>query len=261
MVSKKWIQAYVTKRRERVLKNFGDICLSPDPEAVHDLRVEAKKIKAIAPLLAPAEDRNFLKPIKPLIRKTATIREAELHLQTLLEYELADQRLQQELEANIQNSYGLIHAGQKQYKRAIKTVLKRFDRAAGPLKDSAVENYSAFMVDQLTWHFLWPLDKEQLHLARAKAKSLMYTIRMLPDKLQKKSNLNLSYLDQVQEQIGLWHDLNLTLALLVQKQLTKEPAFKKISEKEAGLFEEVKNAVHYFDKKVMTVHSIFYANK
>jgi CHAD domain-containing protein len=254
MVSKKRIRTYFAKRWNKLFKNFRAIQQSPDADSVHDLRVEAKKLKAFSALLNQANGRAghlSIKQMKPLIRQTGVIREAELHLKTLYEYEFGSNGLEQEQKECIKNGYALLHNNGNTYKAGIKAVKKRFSKPVRTLKNKEVRNYIDSIIDQLILHFLWPIDTEQLHEARTKIKNLVYIVEMLPQKLQVKININIKYLDPLQELIGQWHDLNLTLHLLQNKNLDKDPSFTAMKAQEVALLEQIKKEVEYFAGKVV----------
>jgi CHAD domain-containing protein len=253
MVSKKRIQTYFAKRWKKLFKNFRAIRQSPDSDSVHDLRIESKKLKAIAALLNQTNGGAVhlsIKQMKPLIRQTGTIREAELHLKTLYEHEFGRNGLEQEQKDCIKNGYALLHNNGNDYEAGIKAVKKRFTKSVCGVKNSEARNYIDTIVDQLILHFLWPIDIEQLHEARKKIKNLVYIIDLLPQKLQARINIKIKYLDQLQELIGQWHDLTLTLHLLQSTKLDKDPAFTAMKAKEAALLEQIKKEVEYFPGKV-----------
>jgi CHAD domain-containing protein len=254
MVSKKRIRTYYAKRWKKLSKNFRAVQQSPDSDSVHDLRVETKKLRAVAALLNQTNGRAgnlSIKQMKPLIRQTGAIREAELHLKTLYECEFGMNGLEKEQKDCIKNGYAIIHSKGNNFKAGIKAVKKKFTKPVHALKNKEVRNYVDSLVDQLIFHFLWPIDTEQLHESRTKIKNLIYIVDLLPKKLQKKININIKYLDQLQELIGQWHDLNLTLHLLLSKKLDKGPVYTMMKANETALLEQVKKEAEYFASKVI----------
>jgi len=234
------------------LKNLAILSMSRDPEAINELRLEVKKIKAIATLLKQSgKNKDFsTRLLKPLMHDSGIIRLAELNLKILRDHEFRNVNLEREQNGIIENGYVQISVKSEEYKEAVKTLEKKFEGSLFSLKNKEARNYFATIISELSIDFLWPIDKDRLHENRKKIKNLFYTIKVLPTRLKEKIGLNIKYLNQLQDDIGQWHDHSLTLALLCQHELNNEPVYFTISQKETELLEEIKKEVTFFDKKI-----------
>ena len=253
MVLKKKLQSYFNKRCKGILKNLALVSISKDTEAIHELRLEQKKIKAIASLLKQADkNKNFsTKVLKPMVKVTGIIRMAEMNLKILHDHEFTNLNLEREQNSIIENGYTLISGNTEEYKEAVRTLEKHFDQEVDDLKNNDAKNYFTTIISELSIDFLWPVDKDRLHENRKKIKNLIYAIKVLPPKLQENIGLNIKYLEQLQEGIGQWHDYKLTLDLLDQHELNNEPVYFTIRHKETELLVEIKKEVAFFDKKIV----------
>src|SRR5688572_28781740 len=103
MLRKKRLEGYVLRRCERIRNCLYGFCLGCDPEALHQLRVEVKKLKALAGLLQACTGRIGravrLDVVRPLYHHAACIRSAQVNLQMLKEYGLHEERFEQEQRA------------------------------------------------------------------------------------------------------------------------------------------------------------------
>jgi len=59
---------------------------------------------------------------------------------------------------------------------------------------------------------------EQLHDGRKMLKHLMYNEPMVHDELGKDMNINFTYIDELQDTLGQWHDNKLTLVFFSGKK-------------------------------------------
>src|SRR5688572_29448515 len=104
MIHKTRLKKYLAKRWKGMLESLSVLSTLPDPEAIHALRLHAKKVKAIE-LLSDIQRQHHSAPLKPIIQQAGTIRTAELNLQTLKGHTYSNPALEQELQASIKDGY------------------------------------------------------------------------------------------------------------------------------------------------------------
>src|SRR2546423_1104940 len=111
MVKEKRLKDYFNKRWQAILKNLDTLCTVSDSEALHDLRLNAKKVKGLTDLLKSSSKhpKNFsTKLIRPLFQQTGAIRIADLNLKTLKEYQFQNKNLELEQNSIIDRGYKLL---------------------------------------------------------------------------------------------------------------------------------------------------------
>ncbi len=249
MIRKKRLKEYLNTRWRGMIKNLSTLSVANDCEAIHDLRLHAKKIMTIAMLLNIYK-HNVFRPMKVIMQHAGNIRMAELNLQTLKDNDYHNPFLEKELEGIIEKGYILICIRNEKYKGDVRLLRKRYENSLTDVKDQMAIDFFTAIVEELGSAFLSQVGQEELHKNRKKMKYLLYAYRVLPRQLKTKISLNEKYLDELQEEIGLWHDLELTLALLDNKGLNNEIIYHKIKQKENEIFVKIKNEAKFFEERV-----------
>ncbi len=145
---------------------------------------------------------------------------AQLNLNLAEKYELADIEIIEMQNAVLDNH--LMEFRMKYYDNTEKLSrsLKRISREIAGIKEKDIKSFYKNQVNVLADLLSSPEMEEKLHECRKRIKNLIYTYRFMPSKLKEKVYLNVEYLDEIQEQIGEWHDLDETI-LLFEKNNTK----------------------------------------
>jgi CHAD domain-containing protein len=249
MIRKKRLKKYLNNKWSGMIKNLSTLSISNDREAIHELRLDGKKIMTIAVLLN-IHKSNLFKSLKMIMKHAGNIRMAELNLQTLKDNDYHAPGLTKELEAIIEKGYILICIKNENYKTDIRLLKRRYENSLIDVKDQMAIGFFTTSMDELGSAFLLQKEPEELHENRKKMKHLLYAYRLLPGKLKREINLDKKYLDQLQEEIGLWHDLELALTLLDNKGLNNEGIYCKIKQKQKEVLKKIRNETKIFKERV-----------
>jgi CHAD domain-containing protein len=251
MLRKKHLRHYFNGKWKNLAGISKKLEKGPDSDLIHDLRLQVKKIKAVTELLKSGgkHPKNFsVSEIKPMFKDAGTIRTAEMHLKQLKEAGLEHPDVRKELMAETINGYIKLIENQKKYLKDIRQTKKAFNKHIRSIKERKLKRYFLYAVGALALELQGTLHTEQLHEFRKNIKELLYVFKMLPQKLQRKINLNVPWLDQLQEAIGDWHDLDLTASFLKEKGFTSSPAFRQVNQKVLEKLKQIRTALSGFDK-------------
>jgi CHAD domain-containing protein len=257
MVKRKRLDKYLNKRWDTILDHLKTLKRNHDQDAVHDLRLNAKKIKALFNLLKKASHNRKAfssKKIKPLFKHAGNIRTADIHIKTLQENRLDYSCLIKEQRCIMEHEYEKLADNYKPYKKNITKLRKKYSKNLTSLKDKDVKSWYASNGNWLTLHFLWPVDGSSLHECRKRIKNLIYTIKVLPNSLRSELGLNIKYLDKLQEIIGLWHDIEISLNLIKEKDLTHLAGYKGLRCKQDKMLQCILKEIEFFNGKMMNIH-------
>ena len=213
MLSRRRQKKYLAKRNEewqQYLRAFVD---SHDPEALHQLRVTLKKLKALARFAAACSGENTLKDfngLKKMFKQAGLIRDARNHLQLLERFHPAPQGykdLQQqvhtaETEKFIRQS--------KRYRRQGGRACRRLIAGIQSIPDASIRDWYALQL--VSTGILLTGSSDDWHQARRQIKELLYVEKLLPSPLRTELHLDTQYLDILQDAIGQWHDAAIVVA-------------------------------------------------
>ncbi len=254
MVKKKQLNKFLHKRWNAIACSMNNICVETDKETLRQIRVNAKKIKALAQLLKACSKHNHsfsVKPLKDLFHHIGEIRTAQLNAAMVKEYELQSNGFEKEQDAIIQKESKVLCEKQKSYKQNIKKLERRFERKLSKIKDNDIIDYYSNNLQTLSFNFIPPIDPDILHDSRKVIKNLLFPLKVLPTPLVKKLNLNETYLDNLQDLIGQWHDAEVMLQLLSNKNSRNIDAEHNALEiRKNKLFDAIQHLTHSFGKKV-----------
>ena len=249
MIAKQRIKKYLDKRWKGMIESLTVLSTSADREAIHDLRLHAKKIRTIE-CLADVRKQHLTAPLKPLIQQSGEIRAAELNLKTFKDFSYNNPKLEMDLLSIIASGYAYISKNNEQYKAGIVSVSRKWEAQLGDVPERKIVAFFAMIIAELSAAFLWVIHERDLHESRKSIKHLLYAHRFLPKSMREKFDLDEEYLDGLQEQIGSWHDLEAAMLLLEQKGLKHEAVYTKIKKAKETLYEQIRRSAKSFRKKV-----------
>src|ERR1044071_5540829 len=98
MLKKKRLQKFLFKRCQKICDHLQVFCATNDPEELHQLRVEIKKINALIFLLHTCSPKRIeaYKFIKKIFRQAGRIRSSQVNLQMMAEYGLENASFEEE---------------------------------------------------------------------------------------------------------------------------------------------------------------------
>ncbi len=229
-----------------------------NPEELHKLRVEVKKLRALLLLHFDALDSGNLpqefKPVKTLFKDAAGVRTAHVNLQLLGKYNIPGETFRKAQEAALRKQSIKFRDNVGDHLDSLKPVKKFFLRKLKDVEDKPVQNMAVTQLDQLSALFS-TRGPEQLHECRKKLKNLLYIHSALDPTLAAKLKLRKLYLTKLQELIGTWHDI-LDAQLLLKKARSKDKALlSKLRAEQMRLEKQVFSLAKGFRGKVVRQRS------
>ena len=249
---------YFRKHRQVIEENLE---LSRDPldiEAIHNLRLSIKRMRVVAMLAEILSRGKFdmkqqLKDIRKLFRRAGRLRDMQVALQLLKEYD----------NDGLQSVIDHIEARELKQRRKYEEVLSGFDPgildrfeenliASTAGVDKKVMTHAGFtMLSDLEFdiHRIYHSSKEEkrLHRIRRRLKDINYLNNIFAESLPVADHLNISVekLRELGEVAGTWHDC-LTLESILGKAIAKDPdssdhivqVLKNVNLKKKGLHDE-----------------------
>jgi CHAD domain-containing protein len=191
MLKKKKQRKYLEKRNGEWEDNLRKFAGSQDAEALHQLRVALKKIKALAHFSRGCGGKKMVRDfagLKPMFKEAGVIRDA-------------DKTNQEELRTTTTRHF-VAHI--KQYRRQGKRAGKRLVSTVRAVPTSCIRDWYARQI--VSTGILLIATGDELHRARKQIKEMLYMEKILPDALRVELRLDTGYLDRLQEAIGEWHD-------------------------------------------------------
>ncbi len=207
------IKKYVNKRFKKLTDHLKGYRPLHDQEALHQIRVEIKKLKSIISLIHFSFPKfrghaNFV-PLRRIFRRAGEIRESEVLYKLQLAYEIdgvVDESIPKSAEAD-----QLIIAFQKDVPRFLKIVKNQKKNLANSCKKVSKDSHRAYLkrLKAELKPILFPrLRRKMLHKARKLVKEILHL-----EEFGGKSNKHL-FFSQAEKVIGQWHDKQVLLLLL-----------------------------------------------
>jgi CHAD domain-containing protein len=223
-------------------RNLDDYAKDQRSESLHRLRVDLKKVKAAYSFAEFVFKKKFsTTAIKPLFKDAGSIREIQVNVTLLNQFPQPPKRLMARLgtkekilsEAFVQN-YSV-------HRKSIKDFRKYYQLPKKVIDDKKMFKY----FDKMKNMQIEDDNAEELHRYRIRMKRMMHVYYMLPDKIQKKTNLDIDSIEKLQHQLGEWHDMHTAIHLLSGETVPKKAAeyIAKLIEQERLMFEHLKTSL------------------
>lgn len=253
MLSKEKMLDYCDKRWKGIGLQLNILNEAEDPEAIHSLRLEIKKIRALAVLLREIsgnEKQYSTKALRSVFQLAGRIRLAELNLKTLADFNFSQPALEQDERKLAALGFELIKARAEAFLEETESGKKQFTNSIRDIKNCELRSWFNKSFNDLSIFFLWPIQKEGLHEKRKNIKEVNTILKICPNSLVQELEPDQQYLDNLQELIGQWHDLSVFSNMLLSLGLTEDPGYACIKKKEKELFESVLGEATGFDLKI-----------
>lgn len=233
-----------------------DLSPDPDPETVHDLRTQTRKLEAMLHALSPegagrrnaAESHRVLKLLKPVRRAAGRVRDMDVligkasSLYAAAPSEGAARLLEHMAAIRIADARRLHRRVKRQRKKArssLKRLLRNLegarirDRKGGPARSTPSETLARRLEH-------WPrLTQENLHEFRKSVKELHYMLQLFPHQ----DDPRMTTYAKVKDTAGDWHDW-LELKCLAESVLNPTDDASMLREIRAILDEKLHTALN-----------------
>ncbi len=202
-------------------RHLSDFASNRQSESLHRLRVDLKKIKAAHAFAEYAFDRKFPSAkLKPLFKEAGAIREIQVHLSMLKQFPHPPKRLIAQLERSEKTLADSFIRNLSVHQSS----LNDFQKKCGLLKEKigfkTITKYFTDMQEAILKHD----DADGMHLYRIRIKRMMHVYHMLPEKIQRRTNLDIESIEELQQELGDWHDLHTAIHFLSAETIPKRAA-------------------------------------
>ena len=198
-----------------------------NPQSIHRIRLELKKIKSVYCLLDFCVRRfNYsreYKPLRKMFRKAGDIRDYDVLHQLYVRYKIRNysknisektNKKNKRMAAFSQNAEGYIMDAEKQERR-IKKYFKEFS-------SRDLEDYFLRIENKLSAKLFPQFREDDLHGLRKHCKEIIYLSEAGKDK---KQLVRIKLYDKLQDIIGQWHDKRVLIDSLLK---SKDDSYKKV---------------------------------
>jgi len=257
IMKKNHLNNYVNHQLDSIEQQLIIYALTKEPECLHQLRVDIKKIKAIYSFANAVFEKKYkLTKLKQLFDKAGVIREIQIHIQQIELLLTPPRKVIKELK---KKEASLILQFIKSLNQNLKIIYNFHKNSYLPNKlpnEKVIVRYFNKENKSATIK-LKNAERDELHKYRTKIKKLMYLYNFLPSKTQKKIEFNKVKVKRQQEQLGDWHDNYATINYLsrIKLPMTSSKHVLKLKEKEEKQFITISNKlikVQFDDKHTGT---------
>ena len=204
-----------------------------DEEIIHQLRVSLKKIKAVLLFLSthhPSKAKQIRKKVQLIFRAAGSIREPQLQLQWLKKKRYVHLITAALLEQKIAQDEELFLHQKEFFQKMLLSIRQDLLKQIQKVKPNAVTDYAIKLKEDLNEQ-AHHVVKDDWHEFRKLSKQLLYAQQWIneQDKLKVMTVLSYHTVDQLQEQIGMWHDMVDLQQWLLNEQffLSSDPTVKQ----------------------------------
>jgi CHAD domain-containing protein len=217
MLKRKRQQKYLIKRCEEMQRQLYAFAESGSQEALHKLRVGIKKIRAfkkMAKLYKGGDEVAIdMKAIKEIFHQAGIIREANINLQMIKEFNISQPAFSIEATRILEQEPGKFRLHTAHYNQQIRSTIKSLLKLLRPVRNSDIRHWFTRQLKKIAV-IVTASSTDQLHRTRKRIKNLVYVHGIIHKRLITTLALNITYLDQMQDAIGKWHDTAVALKLL-----------------------------------------------
>lgn len=213
MLTKKRQLRFLAEKEQQWLQELEVFNASRDEKALHRLRLELKKIRALVNLAKVRSGKRAAAQfagLKKMFREAGMIRDAGSQVRFLEERHLLSEEQKNRQATAIRMAGDIFAAHSHQYRKKGKKASKRLKTEMHAIRAGGVLRWYAAEI--IRTGLLLASTGDNLHEARKKIKAMLYVQKILPPDITKRIRLNTGYLDQLQEAIGQWHDAMVAVA-------------------------------------------------
>ncbi|WP_126246151.1 CHAD domain-containing protein [Chitinophaga rhizosphaerae] len=254
MLTQKRQYNYLIKRWLLIRRHLMAYAASGDPESLHRVRVEVKKLKAFLQFArsigrkknAPSQPRS----LKKMFRRAGMIRDAGIQLQLMQQFNLPDAAFRAGETQVIEQLSDAFREDFTYFDKSLRQTFRKLLGTLRPVRKHDVRHWLSRRLGAIAEMVASP-GSDQLHEARKVVKSLVYFLGMLPGRLKRQSKINISYLDQLQDAIGKWHDLEVTVSMLISRKVGDRNVIGRLEKAHDRAGAAVHALVTGFEQKVL----------
>lgn len=254
VVKKKEAQKELNKRFKKMYKPVKNFVETVDQDALHQFRVQVKKLKAMLILCsAESKNRNLLKdfkPVKKVFKKAGEIRNAHINLKLAEKYQLDDAAFKKQQQKALDESIEKFRSKAKKNLKSLKKAHFVLQNNLHRLHNKTIHSFYQEKLVAIDAFFSSPEFNDELHNTRKNIKLLLYNQKTAAKAIQNKIAFNADYLDNLQNAIGEWHDHNLAIETLAGTGKDESEAINDLKNSNADLENNILQESSSFMEKV-----------
>ena len=212
----KRLEDYTKSEINSLISHLRDYGRHGKSDALHKIRVDIKKLKAILAALNGSmkgfkAHKNFI-PLRNIFRKAGNIREPHVLARMLRKYKV-DETVDELTSGNVERSATSFKSDVPRYINVVKNRTKKLPAFSKHVRH---DDFSSYLIDKKkeVKSQLYPRPKMAIiHKVRKGIKELMYLSELEDDR--KRSEIK--FYDNIQDVIGRYHDKQVLLDLLKNK--------------------------------------------
>ncbi|MVT07808.1 CHAD domain-containing protein [Chitinophaga tropicalis] len=213
MLKRKRQRQYLLKRQLDIQHQLHDFAESGSQEALHKLRVEVKKIKAVIKLYKGRKTAIELKSVREMFHHAGMIREAGINLQIVKQFHISYPAFTANAKRIIQKESERFRLDMAHYDKQIRSMIKSLTKLLHPIRNSDINDWVTRQLRKIA-AIVTTSSTNKFHSARKRIKNLIYVHGIFHKRLAAVLPLNIDYLGQMQDVIGRWHDTEVAVELL-----------------------------------------------
>ncbi len=205
---------HLDKLWKKMQKRFQSFLHTGHGEQLHQFRIQVKKIKSFLVLLEADKKNHRLlaefKPVRKIFKSAGVVRDAVLHRNVANEQGIPLEAFYQKEEKAMQQERDKLMDKGKAHLRKMKNVKKKLHKQLHSVSGGDMKTFFQNQIDT-TYRLLGRHNfTERLHNGRKALKHLLYNQQAAQQALGK-WGINFTYIDELQETLGQWHDNKVTL--------------------------------------------------
>jgi len=252
MFTKQQQKQFTKNRFDQLQKQLLRFCKKKDLEALHQFRVNVKKLKAYMKLLMFVEPdiQNSIikKTVTPIYKHAGRIRTADLNRKLIRKYFKKGGKLEKKESLKIKKQGKFLINKRVKYRKALKKAFKKLLSHLMNINSTLIHDFYQLQISTIDSFCRVDNLEEYLHENRKEIKTLYYIDLMLKAFEVETPIVDQEYLHQLEEEIGEWHDLQDTINFL--KKGGQEEQMEKLQSREVVLLENISNLTQNFSSKI-----------
>ncbi len=215
MLSRSHQREYLHNAWESMLKHYKAFLKGGNPEELHKMRIQIKRIRALFELSLDNRSPRCIRRVQKLFSIGGAIRNAHVTLELAERYQIDCPSLLEQQKQVQKGAMGRLERSKKFRLKSISTACLYAEKCIKEVQWRRVELFYKTSIEYIgSIAASEAISEKHLHDCRKKVKTLMYVSEVLPKQRVKKLGVNIDYLQSVQEAIGEWHDVQMVHQLL-----------------------------------------------
>ena len=254
MVKSEKLTRYFQTHAGKAIKTLGLFSKSGKPKEHHLFRVEIKKMRAVLAILKkhPADGklRSMFSPVKMVFKQAGKIRTYDVNMKLISKFLEADDPLLLKSKSSREKSMKSLVATLKKQQLAIKKSIALICQHLFDVEDFFIIERIEKKLERIEKEFVRKkLRTDRLHERRKQVKYILYVHELLPRPAIDELRIDKKYLDTIQHEIGVWHDLELSHKIFMESKSTDPDLIKEVWKDKRNQEAKIKKLTKNFKKE------------